>query len=136
MVTLYNCFSYNPEWYLIEMALDIPPKEIEFGKIVVPEEGVDEGHWQAVLAEQYLNKEGTEKISRFFQLSPPDNGDTESRVAFFIFKTASHILRTPYGEFELSDAVKVPRRLSSIIEVDEDYIEPDSYYRSDEEEDQ
>ena len=72
----------------------------------------------------------------FFQLSPPDNGYMESRVAFFIFKTESHILRTPYGEFELSDAVKVPRRLSSIIEVDEDYIEPDSYYRSDEEEDQ
>lgn len=60
MVTLFNCFSFNDEWYLVEMALTIPPQEILFNKIVVPEEGVDERDWQTVLAEQFLNNDGTE----------------------------------------------------------------------------
>lgn len=120
MVTLFNCFSYNEEWYLVEMELSIPPEEIAFDEILVPEEGVERGHWQAVLAEQYLNHDGTERICEIWEI--PRNGDTESRVAFFIFKTKSRILETPYGQFELTDGIEVPERLKSIIEVDEDYI--------------
>ena len=67
MVTLFNCFSFNDEWYLVEMALTIPPQEIEFNKIVVPEEGVKERDWQTVLAEQFLNNDGTERICDLYE---------------------------------------------------------------------
>ena len=120
MVTTFNCFGFNDEWYLVEMALSIPPKDIKFNKIVVPEEGVKESDWQTVLAEQFLNNDGTERICDLYDT--PDTDDSNSRVAFFIYKTNSHILRTPYGEFELSDAEEVPGRLKEIIEIDEDYM--------------
>ena len=120
MVTTFNCFSFNDEWYLVEMALSIPPKDIKFNKIVVPEEGVKESDWQTVLAEQFLNNDGTERICDLYDT--PDTDDSNSRVAFFIYKTGSHILRTPYGQFELNDAEETPDRLKSIIEIDEDYM--------------
>ena len=120
MVTLFNCFSFSDEWYLVEMALTVPPQEIKFNKIVVPEEGIKERDWQTVLAEQFLNKDGTERICDLYEI--PVNGDTDSRVAFFVYKTNSHILRTPYGQFELRNAEEVPNRLKNIIEIDEDYM--------------
>ena len=120
MVTLFNCFSFNDEWYLVEMALALPAQEIQFNKIVVPEDGVKESDWQTVLAEQFLNKDGTERICDLYET--PNNSDCDSRVAFFIYKTNSNILRSPYGQFELSDAEGVPDRLKDIIEFDEDYI--------------
>ena len=120
MVTEFYCYNYNDEWYLLEMALSISPKDIEFNKIVVPEDGVAELSWQTVLAEQFLNNDGTERICDLYDI--PDGDSSSSRVAFFIFKTKAHILRTPYGEFELSDANKVPARLKSIIKIDEDYM--------------
>ena len=120
MVTLFNCFSFNDEWYLVEMALAIPPKNINFDKFVVPEESIAERDWQTVLAEQFLNYDGTERICDLYET--PDNGDSNSRVAFFIYKTGSRTLRTPYGQFELSDAEEVPNRLKSIIEIDDDHI--------------
>ena len=120
MVTLYNCFSFNEEWYLVEMGLAVPPEEIDFEGIVVPEEGVDPDDWQAVLAEQFLNDDGTERLCELYDT--PEPGASESRVAFFIYKSEARILRTPYGEFELSDAEETPDRLRDIIEVDEDYM--------------
>ena len=120
MVTLFNCFHYNDEWYLVEMALNIPAREIQFNKIVVPQEGVKEQDWQTVLAEQFLNNDGTKRICDLYET--PDTDDSDSRVAFFIYKTNSRILRTPYGQFELSDKDVVPNRLKEIIEIDEDYM--------------
>lgn len=120
MVTTFNCFSFNDEWYLVEMALSIPPKDINFNEIVVPEEGVKKSDWQTVLAEQFLNNDGTERICDLYDT--PDTDDSHSRVAFFIYKTGSNILRTPYGQFELNDAEETPDRLKSIIEIDEDYM--------------
>ena len=120
MVTSFNCFSFNDEWYLIEMILEIPPKDIKFDKMVVPEEGVAESDWQTVLAEQFLNHDGTERICDLYEV--PDNGASNSHVVFFIYKTGSRTLRTPYGQFELNDAEEVPNRLKSIIEIDDDYM--------------
>ncbi len=120
MVTDYSCYNFNDEWYLVEMAFTIPPKDIAFDKFVVPEEGVAELDWQTVLAEQFLNSEGTERICDLYDI--PGENNSSSRVAFFIFKTKAHILKTPYGEFELSDANEVPERLKSIIEIDEEYM--------------
>ena len=120
MVTLFNCYSFNDEWYLVEMALQVPPKKIQFSRIVVPEEGVNKSNWQTVLAEQFLNPDGTERICDLYET--PDHEEADSRVAFFIYKTNAHILSTPYGEFQLSDAQDVPDRLKDIIEIDEDYM--------------
>ena len=44
MITDFHCYNFNDEWYLVEMALAIPPKDIEFGKILVPEEGVEKSN--------------------------------------------------------------------------------------------
>lgn len=120
MAVEFHCYHFIDEWYLIEMALSVPPKNIAFNKMVVPEEGVSESNWQTVLAEQFLNDDGTERICDLYDV--PDNHNSSSRVAFFIYKTAAHILRTPYGEFELSDKSVVPERLKSIIEIDEDHM--------------
>ena len=120
MVTLFNCFSFNKEWYLVEMAFTVSPQDIDFGKIVVPEEGVRESDWQTVLAEQFLSADGTERICELYDV--PDYDEPHARVAFFLYKTDSKVLRTPYGEFELSGAEKAPERLTAIIEVDEDYM--------------
>ena len=120
MVTLFNCFSFDENWYLVEMALNVAPDDVAFDEILVPEEGMDPDDWQTVLAEQFLNADGTERICDLYDT--PETDDESSRVAFFIYKTASHTLRTPYGDFELSDAEETPDRLKAIIEVDEDYM--------------
>lgn len=46
----------------------------------------------------------------------------DSHVAFFIYKVDAYVLRTPYGEFQLSSEMEVPHRLHQIIEIDEDYM--------------
>lgn len=120
MVTLFHCYSFDEHWYLVELALSVAPGEIDFGGIVVPEEGVRESDWQTVLAEQFLSEDGTERLCELYDT--PDYDEPHSRVAFFIYKTDSRILRTPYGEFELSGTEEAPERLTSILEVDEDYM--------------
>ena len=120
MVTLFNCFCFDENWYLVEMALNVAPDDVAFDEIVVPEEGMKPSDWQTVLAEQFLNADGTERICDLYDT--PETDDETARVAFFIYKTASHTLRTPYGDFELSDAEPTPDRLKAIIEVDEDYM--------------
>ena len=43
MVTLFNCFRFNEEWYLVEMAL----------------------------AEQFLNADGTERLCELYDTQSP-----------------------------------------------------------------
>ena len=38
------------------------------------------------------------------------------RIAFFIYKEGSRTLRTPYGDFDLTNVEKLPKRLKNIIE--------------------
>ena len=116
MVSVFNCFSFNDEWFLVEMLLSIPPTEIRFDQIVVPEEGIPKEDWQTVYSEQFLNADGTTRICDLYET--PDNGDSHSRIAFFIYKTAARTLETPYGRFKLSDTEEIPDRLKSIIEFD------------------
>ena len=42
------------------------------------------------------------------------------RIAFFIYKEGSRTLRTPYGDFDLTNVEKLPKRLKNIIEFEED----------------
>lgn len=123
MVLKYNCYKYSKNWFLVEMVFDIKPSEIEFEEIVVPDENLKERDWQCPYMEQYLNSDGTEKICETYDV--PKEDSAPSRVAFFIYneypktlfsKRKTQILRTPYGEFELSDKEKLPPRLKKIIE--------------------
>lgn len=120
VVEEYNCYRYNEEWYLIEMILNIKPRNILFDEFVVPEKGVQPNNWQTAFLEQYLNESGTEKICDLYDV--PKDEFPYSHIVFFIYKADAYVLRTPYGEFQLSSEMEIPRRLQQIIEVDEDYM--------------
>ena len=113
----YNCWSYNTQWYLIEMLIDTPASEINWDEFVVPERNVEQSNWQCPYMEQYLNESGTERICGAYQL-PCHNVET-SRVAFYLYKGTGTRLRTPYGEFELNDSREAPERLKSILAFEE-----------------
>ena len=50
----------------------------------------------------------------------PDEEVNPCRIAFFIYKEGSRTLRTPYGDFDLTNVEKLPKRLKNIIEFEED----------------
>jgi hypothetical protein len=118
MVTYFSCYKFNKEWLLVEMALNISSAEIDWDLIVVPDEELDESYWQCPYMEQYLNADGTEKICETYD--EPEEEVNPCRIAFFIYKEGSRILRTPYGDFDLTNIEKLPKRLKSIIEFEED----------------
>jgi hypothetical protein len=67
--------------------------------------------------EQYLNEDGTEKICETYD--EPEHEVKPCRVAFFIYKEGSKMLRTPYGEFDLRNPQSLPTRLKDIIEFED-----------------
>ena len=113
-VKLYGCYDFNREWYLIEMLLDIAASNIDWGSFTVPEENVDRNDWQCAYLEQYLDETGTRRICDTYGV--PHDNISSCRVVFFIYKSGATVLRTPYGDFELSSAGAVPKRLKRIIE--------------------
>ncbi len=117
IVKYYGCYDYNKEWYLVEMLLDIPPSEIDWSNINVPQKGLKRSSWQCAYMEQYLNENGTEKICETYD--EPKENVKPCRVVFFIFKVPANILSTPYGDFELKSTNKVPERLENIVEFEE-----------------
>ncbi len=118
MVRFWGCYEFNEEWLLIEMALNVANSEIDWGSFVVPDDTLDAGNWQCPYMEQYLNMDGTEKICETY--NEPEEDVNPCRVAFFIYKDGSQILRTPYGDFDLVNTEKMPQRLQNIIEFEED----------------
>ena len=118
MVTYFRCYKFNKEWLLVEMALNISSEEIDWDSIVVPDEELDESDWQCPYMEQYLNVDGTEKICETYD--EPEEEVNHCRIAFFIYKEGSRTLRTPYGDFDLTNVEKLPKRLKNIIEFEED----------------
>ena len=117
IVKYYGCYDYNKAWYLIELLLDIPPSEIDWGRICVPECGVQRVDWQAPYMEQYLNEDGTEKLCETYET--PKGGETFSRVAFFLYKVPARALSTPYGDLALRGGERVPKRLEGLIEFED-----------------
>ena len=118
MVTYFGCYEFNKEWLLVEMTLQMSSSEIDWNLIVVPDENLDEADWQCPYMEQYLSTDGTEKICDTY--CEPKVDVNTCRVAFFIYREGSYVLRTPYGEFDLTSAEKLPARLKSIIEFEDD----------------
>ena len=65
-----------------------------------------------------MNADETEKICKIYD--EPKEEVNPCRVAFFIYKEGSRTLRTPYGDFDLTNIEKLPKRLKNIIEFEED----------------
>lgn len=113
-VQYYGCYDHSEEWYLVELALDIPASEIRWDQIYVPEHGVKRESWQVPYMEQYLNGDGTEKLCETYE-TPKECGKS-CRVAFFLYKGPARTLSTPYGDLELRSGGQVPKRLEGLIE--------------------
>lgn len=118
MVSYFECYKYNKEWLLVEMILNVPTSEIDWDSMVVPDDTLDEEDWQCPYMEQFLNADGTEKLCEVYD--DPKEDVNPSRIAFFIYREGSELLRTAYGDFDLTNAQKLPKRLKSIIEFEED----------------
>lgn len=118
VVNSFSCYNYNSEWLLVEMEIDLPSSQINWQEVYVPDENLKKSQWQCPYMEQYLNKDGTEKICKTFEV--PQNDDSSSRIVFFIYKTNNSILQTPYGDFNLNSEEKLPLRLKNIVEFKED----------------
>lgn len=92
-IEFYKCYDFNNEWYLVEMILDIPPSQIHWGEIVVPEKGVDKSNWQCAYMEQYLSSDGREKICETY--CEPDEDIKPCRVAFLFIKVQEQHFALP-----------------------------------------
>ena len=116
-VNHYGCYSYNDEWYLVELFVYMEPQSIPWDEITAPEAGISPDNWQVPYLEQYLNETGTRRVCDLYDV--PSGTTTFSRVAFFLYKTEAKILKTPFGEFPLC-AGELPERLRGIIEFTDD----------------
>lgn len=116
-LTCLGCYDYNEDVYLLELLLDIDAREIQWTEFVVPEATVKKSNWQVPYLEQYLNKEGTEKICDTYAI--PKSGIGFSRVTFFLYKTGAKVLHTPYGEIPLKATSPLSKRLKDIIEFED-----------------
>lgn len=112
------CYDFNGEWYLIEMVLETAPSRIDWMQMAAPEDGVPRSNWQCPYLEQYLNASGTARLCPLYDL--PEEDASPCRVAFFLYKTAARVLRTPYGDVPLDHAEALPQRLARIVEFAED----------------
>lgn len=117
-VLFYGCYDFNDEWLMIEMLLDCTCDDIDWGKFVVPQEELKPDLWQCAYLEQYLNEEGTERICDLYD--EPEEAVSPCRAAFFIYKLGMPKLRTPYGEFDLTNPQDVPERLVGVVEMESD----------------
>ena len=116
-VKFFDCYDFNEEWLLVEMAIDDYSDKLEWLLFVVPEKGLDKEDWQCAYLEQYLNEDGTKKICKLYD--EPKKPVKPCRVAFFLYKTEERNLITPYGKFSIKDLKPLPDRLKGIIEFDD-----------------
>lgn len=118
IVSNYQCYNYNSDLYLVDMTLNLDSDKISWLEMNVPEEGVSPMNWQAPYLEQYLTSDGTAKLCKLYcEPSPTVN---PCRVVFFIFKCGGKTLRTPYGDFPLTDTEEMPEHLKQIVEFEEE----------------
>ncbi len=111
---LHGCYDFNKTHLLIELTLDLTPDLIDWFGFSVLEAGVDEFDRIVPHMEQYLTADGNDKLCEAWD--EPEEQASPSRIAFFIKKSHSTILETPYGNIDISSPEKTPERLRSIIE--------------------
>lgn len=116
-VNFYACYTWDAEWYLIEMGFDEMPDEDVFMDMVVPEPGIDESNWQCPYMEQYFSADGQTRLCEPYDR--PDPPVSPCRLAFFLYRVEADTLQTPYGAFPLAPGVEVPARLRACVAFDD-----------------
>lgn len=114
VVLNYRCYNHNSDFYLVDMTLNLDSDKISWEKMSVPEEGVSPINWQTPYLEQYLSLDGKVKVCNLYELPSPSV--KPNHVVFFIYKHGGKILRTPYGDFPLTDEEETPKHLKTIVE--------------------
>ena len=117
IVETYACYAYNQDWHLVDMVLNVSPSAIEWESFVVPDERTTMENWQVPYMEQYFNPEGSEKLCPVYDV--PKDEMNPCRVVFFIYKTESSILSTPYGQFDLQASGEIPAGIKALVEFEE-----------------
>jgi len=116
---LHGCYRFRKNWLVVEMTLPCTPDEIDWFGFSVPEEGVDEFDRIIPYMEQYLTKDGTDKLCDAWD--EPEEQEAPSRVAFFLHRTeGGTTLETPYGDVSLIELAPLPDRLIDILEFEND----------------
>jgi hypothetical protein len=113
-VELIGVYDYNEGAILVEMIINETSENIDFAEFCVPDDKLDESNRQIAYMEQYLNLDGTAKLCDVHDT--PTVSTNPTRIAFFLFKTDSLRLSTPYGEFSIERLENLPDRLAKIIE--------------------
>ena len=116
---LHGCYRFRKNWLVVELTLPCTPDEIDWFGFSVPEDGVDEFDRQVPYMEQYLTKDGTDKLCDAWD--EPEEQEAPSRIAFFLHRTeGGTVLETPYGDVSLSELAPLPERLIEILEFEND----------------
>ena len=113
-VKSFESYDYNMDWYLIEMVIDEDSDNIDVNKFFLPDPELEESYWQVPYMEQYLDEDGCALISEAEEKPCPSVNPT--RLAFFVFKFGTEILHTPYGDFDVTNALDLPDRLADAVE--------------------
>lgn len=114
---LIGVYKYKKQVALIEMIIDELPDNIDFEGIYLGESETDMNS-QVPYLEQFLNIEGTERISSIY--GELDVETKPTRFTFFLFLAqVGDVITTPYGNITIKEIVPLPNRLKSIIEFEE-----------------
>ncbi len=100
--------------HLIELLINEKPSLIDVGQFTQENPSQPKDKWQVAYDEYYLNSTGEKVIGDFFDL--PINDNTPTRLTFFLYFINFDLpLITQFGIIELQPAIKLPKRLESII---------------------
>ena len=112
-------YSYKDGVGLVELVLDSSFMDIkESLDFCIEDRKISKSNWQTLYMEQYLNKEGTEKICETY--SEPSLSTHPIRIAFFIFGLKQgQKLVSSFGDTIVRKMEPLPDRLKTIIEFDD-----------------
>lgn len=113
-----GCYNFNKNYLLIDITLPTTPDGIDWFGFSVPEDGVDEFDRIVPHMEQYLTEDGCDKLCDAWD--EPEEQYEPTRVAFFIRKSSSTVLETPYGNIDMSNPAKLSETLKQIIEFEKE----------------
>ena len=100
--------------HLIELQINEKPSLIDVGQFTQENPSQPKDDWQVAYDEYYLNSIGDKVIGDFLNL--PLNDNIPTRLIFFLYFINFDLpLITQFGVVELQSAIKLPKRLESII---------------------
>jgi hypothetical protein len=104
----------NADVHLIELIMPAIPSEVQVDEITQEISDEPRENWQVAYDERYLNSTGDKIIGDYFDL--PKENVWPTRIAFFLYCIDfSKPILTQFGPVSLSQPIKVPDRLRSII---------------------